>query len=165
MIIVAPPNYRNDLTQDEKVLMAIVRAAENFKRTHSAVFKPFGLSFPQYNILRVLESSHKGQNKISVVGKIMLVPNANMTGLAKRLEQKGFITRQPDPGDERVTLLTITEKGKVTLRQIKKEKDSAISAILKDFDSADKTKLLEQIKKIITATSEMNPLPDKPQTT
>jgi DNA-binding MarR family transcriptional regulator len=88
-----------------------------------------------------------------------------MTGLAKRLEQKGFITRQPDPGDERVTLLTITEKGKVTLRQIKKEKDSAISAILKDFDSADKTKLLEQIKKIITATSEMNPLPDKPQTT
>jgi DNA-binding MarR family transcriptional regulator len=165
MLIVAPPNYRNDLTLDEKVLMAIVRAAENFKRTHSAVFKPFGLSFPQYNILRVLESSHKGQNKISVVGKIMLVPNANMTGLAKRLEQKGFITRQPDPGDERVTLLTITEKGKVTLRQIKKEKDSAISAILKDFDSADKTKLLEQIKKIITATSEMNPLPDKPQTT
>jgi DNA-binding MarR family transcriptional regulator len=165
MLIVAPPNYRNDLTLDEKVLMAIVRAAENFKRTHSAVFKPFGLSFPQYNILRVLESSHKGQNKISVVGKIMLVPNANMTGLAKRLEQKGFITRQPDPGDERVTLLTITEKGKVTLRQIKKEKDSAISAILKDFNSADKTKLLEQIKKIITATSEMNPLPDKPQTT
>ncbi|WP_152427518.1 MarR family winged helix-turn-helix transcriptional regulator [Desulfotignum phosphitoxidans] len=165
MLIVAPPNYRNDLTLDEKVLMAIVRAAENFKRTHSAVFKPFGLSFPQYNILRVLESSHKGQNKISVVGKIMLVPNANMTGLAKRLEQKGFITRQPDPGDERVTLLTITEKGRVTLRQIKKEKDSAISAILKDFNSADKTKLLEQIKKIITATSEMNPLPDKPQTT
>ncbi|WP_024333537.1 MarR family winged helix-turn-helix transcriptional regulator [Desulfotignum balticum] len=161
----APPNYRNDLTLDEKVLMAIVRAAENFKRTHSAVFKPFGLSFPQYNILRVLESSYKGQNKISVVGKIMLVPNANMTGLAKRLEQKGFITRQPDPGDERVTLLTITEKGRVTLRQIKKEKDSAISAILKDFNSADKTKLLEQIKKIITATSEMNPLPDKPQTT
>jgi DNA-binding MarR family transcriptional regulator len=165
MIIVAPPNYRNDLTLDEKVLMAIVRAAENFKRTHSAVFKPFGLSFPQYNILRVLESSHKGQNKISVVGKIMLVPNANMTGLAKRLEQKGFITRQPDPGDERVTLLTITEKGRVTLRQIKKEKDSAISAILKDFNSADKTKLLEQIKKIITATSEINPLPDKHQTT
>jgi len=161
MTTVAPPNYRNDLTLDEKVLMAIVRAAENFKRTHSAVFKPFGLSFPQYNILRVLESSHKGQNKISVVGKIMLVPNANMTGLAKRLEQKGFITRQPDPGDERVTLLTITEKGRVTLRQIKEEKDSAITAILKDFDSADKIDLLENIKKVITATAEMTRLSEK----
>ncbi len=157
----APPNYRNDLTLDEKVLMAIVRAAENFKRTHSAVFKPFGLSFPQYNILRVLESSHRGQNKISTVGKIMLTPGANMTGLAKRLEQKGFITRQPDPGDERVTLLSITEKGRVTLRQIKKEKDFAITAILKDFDSADKTLLLKQIKKVITATAQITRLPDK----
>ena len=157
----APPNYRNDLTLDEKVLMAIVRAAENFKRTHSAVYKPFGLSFPQYNILRVLESSHKGQNKISVVRKIMLVPNANMTGLAKRLEQKGFITRQPDPGDERVTLLTITEKGRKTLRQIKEEKDFAITAILKDFDSADKIDLLENIKKVITATAEMTRLSEK----
>lgn len=34
-----------------------------------------------------------GQNKISVVGKIMLVPGANMAGLAKRFEQKGFILR------------------------------------------------------------------------
>jgi DNA-binding MarR family transcriptional regulator len=161
MTLVAPINYRNDLTLDEKVLMAIVRAAENFKRTHSAVFKPFGLSFPQYNILRVLESSHMGQNKISVVGKIMLVPGANMTGLAKRLEQKGFITRQPDPDDERVTLLTITEKGRLTLSQIKKEKDFAITAILRNFDSAEKTGLLEKIKQIITATSEMNQHPEK----
>ena len=49
--------YKNDLTFDERVMMSIVRAAENFKRTHSAVFKRYGLSFPQYNILRVLESS------------------------------------------------------------------------------------------------------------
>ncbi|MFU8769047.1 MAG: MarR family winged helix-turn-helix transcriptional regulator [Desulfotignum sp.] len=151
----APNNYRNDLTLDEKVLMAIVRAAENFKRAHSAVFKQYGLSFPQYNILRVLESSHLGQNKISTVGKIMLVPGANMTGLAKRMEQNGFITRQPDPDDERVTLLKITKTGRQTLRQIKKEKDSAISAILQDLDNSDKTMLLEKIKKIITATAAM----------
>lgn len=152
---VAPTNYRNDLTLDEKVLMAIVRAAENFKRAHSAVFKAYGLSFPQYNILRVLESSHLGQNKISTVGKIMLVPNANMTGLAKRMEQNGFITRQPDPDDERVTLLKITGKGRLTLRQIKKKKDASISAILQDFDNSNKTELLEKIKKIITATAAM----------
>ena len=151
----APTNYRNDLTLDEKVLMAIVRAAENFKRAHSAVFKAYGLSFPQYNILRVLESSHLGQNKISTVGKIMLVPNANMTGLAKRMEQNGFITRQPDPDDERVTLLKITGKGRLTLRQIKKKKDASISAILQDFDNSNKTELLEKIKKIITATAAM----------
>ncbi|MEX1303277.1 MAG: MarR family transcriptional regulator [Desulfotignum sp.] len=149
-------NYRNDLTLNEKVLMAIVRAAENFKRTHSTIFKQYGLSFPQYNILRVLESSQKGQNKISTVGKIMLVPGANMTGLAKRLEQKGFIVRRPDPADERVTLLRITPKGKQTLARIKDRKDDVIELILKDFTLEDKTTLLDKVKQLIAATAHTN---------
>ena len=153
---VGKTNYQNDLTFDEKVMMAIVRAAENFKRTHSAIFKKYGLSFPQYNILRVLESSDLGQNKISSVGKIMLVPGANMTGLAKRLEKQEFIIRKPDPGDERVTLLAITEKGKETLKLIEDEKDKTIDIILMDFTKPDKEDLLKKIKKIIKATTALN---------
>ena len=56
--------YKSDLSTDEKVLMAIVRAAEVFKRNHSTVFRNYGLSFPQYNVLRVLEASKNSQNKI-----------------------------------------------------------------------------------------------------
>jgi len=153
---VGKTNYQNNLTFDEKVMMAIVRAAENFKRTHSTIFKKYGLSFPQYNILRVLESSDLGRNKISSVGKIMLVPGANMTGLAKRLERQEFILRKPDPNDERVTLLAITDKGKTTLKLIEKEKDQAIDLILKDFSEPDKNDLLEKIKILIKATTALN---------
>ncbi len=152
----AKANYKNDLTLDEKVMMAIVRAAENFKRTHSTIFKKYGLSFPQYNILRVLESSDKGRNKISSVGKIMLVPGANMTGLAKRLEKQQFIVREPDPGDERVTLLVITEKGRHTLSRIEDEKNRVIDMILKDFDRSFKENLLGDIKTIIRSTTALN---------
>ncbi len=146
-------NYKNDLTFDEKVMMAIVRAAENFKRTQSAIFKKFGLSFPQYNILRVLEASSEGQNKISAVGKIMLVPGANMTGLAKRLEQNNFIERKPDPNDERVTLLSITGKGQKTLKKIEDEKNRIIDSILADFPDETKKEFLATLKKIIKNTS------------
>lgn len=152
----AKTNYQSDLTFDEKVMMAIVRAAENFKRTHSIIFKKYGLSFPQYNILRVLESSDSGQNKISSVGKIMLVPGANMTGLAKRLEKKEFIIRKPDPNDDRVTLLAITEKGKKTLKLIEDEKDRAIDVILKNFTGSDKEDLLNKTKTIIKSTATLN---------
>ncbi len=152
----AKTNYQNDLTFEEKVMMAIVRAAENFKRTHSTIFKKYGLSFPQYNILRVLEASDLGQNKISSVGRIMLVPGANMTGLAKRLEKQEFILRKRDPGDERVTILAITDKGKTTLKRIEEEKDKAIDIILKDFTETDKNGLLNKIKIIIRATTALN---------
>lgn len=148
-------NYNNDLTFDERVMMAIVRAAESFKRTHSIVFKKYGLSFPQYNILRVLEASENGQNKISVVGKIMLAPGANMTGLAKRLEQNGFIERKPDPADERVTLLAISGKGRDTLKEIENEKDETIDQILDGIPDEKKKDFLETIKQIIKSTTRL----------
>ena len=142
-------NYRSDLSTDEKVLMAIVRAAEIFKRNHSAVFRNYGLSFPQYNVLRVLEASSNGQNKMSDVSRIMLVPGANITGIAKRLEKDGFIIKKSDPRDERVTILEITPKGKKTLRNIEKEKDEWLELMLKNLSKDEKLEVLDKVKRIL----------------
>lgn len=141
--------YVSDLSTNEKVLMAVVRAAEIFKRTHSAIFRNYGLSFPQYNVLRVLDASRNGMNKISEVSRIMLVPGANMTGIAKRLERDGFLIRKSDSNDERVTILEITPKGKRTLKNIEKEKDRSIEIILKGFSQKEKTEFLDKLKRLI----------------
>jgi DNA-binding MarR family transcriptional regulator len=141
--------YVSDLSTDEKVLMAMVRAAEIFKRTHSAIFRNYGLSFPQYNILRVLDASRNGMNRISEVSRIMLVPGANMTGLTKRLERNGFVIRKSDPSDERVTLLEITPKGRSTLKNIEAEKDRSTETILTGFSQEDITELLDKLKRLI----------------
>lgn len=141
--------YVSDLSANEKVLMAIVRAAENFKRTHTAVFRKYGLSFPQYNVLRVLDASRNGRNKISDISRIMLVPGANMTGIAKRLERDGFLLRKPDPRDERVTILEITAKGKRTLKSIKNEKDRILEKLLSSFSQKNKLDLLDSVKHLI----------------
>jgi len=141
--------YKSDLSTDEKVLMAIVRAAEIFKRNHTGIFRNFGLSFPQYNVLRVLEASENGRNKISDVSRIMLVPGANITGIAKRLEKDGFILKKSDPADERVTILEITPKGKRTLRNIRKEKDESLKLMLKNLSDNQKFDLLDKIKRIL----------------
>ena len=141
--------YKSDLNTDEKVLMAVVRAAEHFKRVHSAVFKNFGLSFPQYNVLRVLDASKNGQNKISDVSRIMLVPGANITGLAKRLEKDGFIIKKSNPEDDRVTLLEITPLGKKTLQKIEKEKDHWMELMMKNLSKNEKVALLDLVKRIL----------------
>jgi DNA-binding MarR family transcriptional regulator len=142
-------SYKSDLSTDEKVLMAIVRLAETFKRSHSDVFRGYGLSFPQYNVLRVLEASDKGRNRISMVSRIMLVPGANITGIAKRLAKDGFILKKPDPKDDRVTVLEITPKGKRTLRQIEKEKDARLLQMLSMLSRSEKADLLDKIKRIL----------------
>lgn len=129
--------------------MAVVRMAEVFKRSVSATFRKYKLSFPQYNVLRVLDASKDGQCRITNVSRIMLVPGANMTGIAKRLEKGGFLTRTSDPSDERVTLLKITPKGKVMLAKIKKERDQHMNTMLKGFSEEEKRELLGKVKRLI----------------
>ena len=145
----AQSTYKSNLSTDEKVLMGLVRAAEIFKRAHSGIFRDYGLSFPQYNVLRVLEASKKGHNKISDVSRIMLVPGANMTGIAKRLEKNSFIRRKSDPSDERVTILEITPKAKRALKKIESEKDKWLESQLKGLSKAEKLQLVGMVKRLI----------------
>jgi len=140
--------YKSDLNINEKVLMAIVRISEQFKKDSSAIFAAYGLTFPQYNVLRVLDASENGENTISIVSKIMLVSGANMTGIAKRLEKNGFIIRKDHSKDERITLLEIMPKGKQTLRDILKEKDKNIGVYFSKFSDNEKIRILEKLKQI-----------------
>ncbi len=150
-------NYKSDLSINEKVLMGTVRLAEKFKRVHSSVFRKYGLSFPQYNVLRVLEASKGGKNKIGDVSKIMLVPVANITGIAKRLEREGFINKKSDPADDRVTILEITTKGKKNLKRIEKEKDEWLGLMLGEISDKDKHELLNHVKRILKTSFENHP--------
>lgn len=71
-----------------------------------------------------------------------------MTGIAKRLEKGGFITRISDPSDERVTVLKITPKGKSTLAKIEQERDQHMHAMLKGFSAEDKRELLNKVRRL-----------------
>jgi DNA-binding MarR family transcriptional regulator len=142
-------NYQSDLSEDEKILMAIVRAAESFKRAASSLFGKYELSFPQYNILRVLDASDDGQTRITEVSRIMLVSGANMTGLAKRLEKNGFIVRKSDPKDERVTLLQVAPKGKTVLAEIEASRDELLENMLQDFSAEDRKTIYTMIRRLL----------------
>jgi DNA-binding MarR family transcriptional regulator len=146
---------RSDPNLDENIMIAVVRAAEIFKRMVSAIFREYDLSFPQYNVLRVLDASKEGQSRITDVSRIMLVPGANMTGLAKRLEKNGFIVRKSDPSDERVTVLEIMPKGKKVLANIEKDRDNYLHAMLKGFPEQEKREILNKVKRLIKNSREI----------
>lgn len=66
------------------------------------------------------------------MSRIILVPGANITGIAKRLIKDGFIIEKSDPGDERVAMLEIAPKEKRTPKNIEKEKDERLELMLKN---------------------------------
>ncbi|BEQ13782.1 MarR family winged helix-turn-helix transcriptional regulator [Desulfoferula mesophila] len=140
--------YRSSLSVDEKVLMSMVRVSELFKKTASEIFKNYGLTFTQYNVLRVLNASEDGTNTITKVSKILLVTGANMTGVAKRMERDGFLLRKRYSQDERVTLLEITPKGRKALENIQPEKEKHIDNFVGELSGEEKTHVLALLKQI-----------------
>lgn len=141
--------YKSDLDTKEKLIVAIVRTSEAYKKNADAIFKNFGLTFSQYNVLRVLNNSPEGKNTITNASRIMLVSGANMTGVAKRLEKGGFIIRKSDANDERVTLLEITPAGRQALKNISSEKDGLIRTYLESFSDQEVVRVLGDIKRIL----------------
>jgi DNA-binding MarR family transcriptional regulator len=142
-------NYKSSMSIDERVLMAVVRTAERFRKQVSAIFKNYGLSFPQYNVLRVLDASEGGRNTLKSVNQIMLVSGANMTGITKRLEKTGCIIRTTDPNDERSKWLEITPRGKQLLVSISEEHERRIKRFLQNFSDENKSELLRLLREIL----------------
>lgn len=144
--------YKPDLKINEKVMVALVKASELFKKDSDAIFKNYGLTFSQYNVLRVLAKSTNGQNSVTNASKIMIVSSPNMTGIAKRLEKNGFIIRKNDPKDERITLLEITPKGKRAIENIKTAHEDNMDTYLKSFSKEEKQTLLGHLKHMFSKT-------------
>lgn len=149
---VAERAYTSDMSSDERVMMAIVRLAERFKKDFSALFRKWGLTFSQYNLLRVLDASENGQNTMKNVNRIMLVSSANMTGIAKRLERSGFIMRTSDPYDDRSKRLQITPEGRQVLRDISDLKERRLRRYLRKYSEKQKSELLEILGQVLQQT-------------
>ncbi|BBO85165.1 hypothetical protein DSCO28_57310 [Desulfosarcina ovata subsp. sediminis] len=141
--------FKNDRSIDERVLMAVVRVAERFKKESAALFKNFDLTFPQYNVLRVLDASENGQNTVRDINRIMLVSGANMTGITKRMEKTGFIIRSSDPSDDRLKRLEITPKGRQVLNDISDSNDRLVNGFLENYSAEKKIDLLSILNEIL----------------
>jgi len=117
----------------------------------------WGLTFPQYNVLRVLDASENGQNTMRNVNRIMLVSSANMTGIAKRLEKTGFIIRTSDPDDDRLKRLQITPAGIQVLKDISDHKECNLLRYLRKYSDEQKSGLMETLREILEQTKSNRP--------
>ncbi len=73
--------------------------------------KNFGLTHPQFNILKILNGSRPTPLSASHVKERMLFKNPDVTRLIDRLVEKGFVLRRPCQENRRKVDLHISKKG------------------------------------------------------
>ena len=87
--------------------------------------RPFGLTHPQYNILRILNGSYpKGLSVLDIKSR-MIDRSSNVSRLVEKLRQNNLAERVPHSEDRRMVVITISEAGKKLLVDIEKALFSA----------------------------------------
>jgi DNA-binding MarR family transcriptional regulator len=116
-----PPKLQHDLKKkrpfespEEEAALSIARTSDQLQLRFARLFREYGLTPSQYNILRILRGEGQPLPILEIASRtVTVVPG--ITGLIDRLETAGFVTRMRCEEDRRVVYVALTEQGKKTL--------------------------------------------------
>lgn len=105
---------------EEEAYLNIVRTADTLMRTGEQLLKLSGLSFSQYNLLRILRGAGDDGLPCMELADRMITYNPDLTRLIDRLEARRLASRSRDEKDRRVVRTRITSDGLELLRLLEK---------------------------------------------
>ena len=86
--------------------------------SQNALFKPYGISPEQYNVLRILRGQSGVPTTVSSIQDRMLNKMSNASRLVEKLKVKGLVKRSECPNDRRQVDVLITEEGLKVLAEL-----------------------------------------------
>jgi DNA-binding MarR family transcriptional regulator len=80
--------------------------------------------------LKTLGALADGPQPMGAIARLLRCDASNVTWLADRLEERGFVERRPDPDDRRVKTLSLTPAGRTAQRQAHQRMHTPPSTLL-----------------------------------
>jgi DNA-binding MarR family transcriptional regulator len=107
-----------ELSLEERVFQDLMLAADHLLRGEIEVLRVADLTFPQYNVLRILRGARPEALSCGTISERMLTRDSDLTRLLDRLEGRGLVRRVRDARDRRMVTAAITESGLQVLRRL-----------------------------------------------
>ncbi len=102
---------------EQEANLNILRTNDRFENRLGRLFREYGLTASQYNVLRILRGEGEPLPSLEIAERMVQVVPA-ITGLIDRLEKQNFVTRQRCSKDRRVVYIEITDKALDLLTQM-----------------------------------------------
>lgn len=135
--------------QGGAAVLNIVHTGSLLVKEGDRVFKPLGLTDAWFNVLMLVRwQSEDGRISQSELGRMLLVNRSNVTGLVDRMERTGLVRRAAEPGDRRVNLIELTEKGKNLLEKAYALYISRIGQVLEGLDENELRGLVRLLERV-----------------
>ena len=102
---------------EQEVILNVMRTNDQFQNRFGRLFRDYGLTSSQYNVLRILRGEGKPMPCLEVADRMIQVVPA-ITGLIDRLQNQELVSRERCTEDRRVVYVEITKKALTLLKRI-----------------------------------------------
>ena len=102
-----------------EAILNILRTADQFQNRFGRLFREYGLTTSQYNVLRILRGEGKPLPSLEIADRMVQVVPA-ITGLIDRLEKQELVKRERCTEDRRVVYVELTKKAVELLKELDK---------------------------------------------
>ena len=109
-----------------KAVLNIKFTANWLAGTILPIFKKYGISEEQFNVLRILKGQYPNPSPLQLITERMLNPMSNATRLVEKLRINGYVTREICPENRRRVNILITEEGLALLEKVSPEVDEVL---------------------------------------
>ena len=110
-------DYHEIMKLNNQLCFPLYAAARNVTSLYTPWLKPLGLTYTQYITLLVLWE--KDGVSVSEIGSKLMLDNGTLSPMLKKMEQSGYIERNRSREDDRVVIITLTQKGRELQEQAK----------------------------------------------
>lgn len=133
---------------EQEVSLNIFVTAYFLRSKHEEVLKKFGLTMPQYNVLRILNGVYpKGHPRCEIISR-MIEPAPDVTRLIDRLIKESLVERFNSDNDKRLSMTRITKKGIKLLEKVNPNIQALGKYISSTLSEDEKKKLSDLLEKI-----------------
>ncbi len=114
---------RSFKSEYEKLMINVLYSGIWLTQKYDTLFRPYGLTRQQYNVLRILRGQHPDPVTITSIMERMLDKSSNASRIVDRLEAKQLATRHISQQDRRAVDVRITQAGLDILAKLDQDLD------------------------------------------
>jgi DNA-binding MarR family transcriptional regulator len=129
-------------------LDVLLEIGELFRDDMARAFDGTGLTVSRAHLLWVLAGT--GPSTQQALAGAMQVSARNITGLVDALEGFGYVKRSPHPTDRRATIVSLTETGEATMRDMARDHAHLSRELMDTVDPADRAGFTRGLDAIAT---------------
>lgn len=138
-----------------KAFTVLIKSSQSVQKLIKQDFLKKEINLNEYAVLELLY--HKGDQAIQSIGKRILMGSGSITYVIDKLEERGFLFRQPCPVDRRKMFACITDEGKAYMRARVVEQEAVINKVFEELDDEEIDTAIDLFKRIgIHAESLLN---------